>query len=112
MRADHRQRDMEPMEHRGDSPFSGPISPELVLVSSAEDARWARERLPEPGAAIVRPAEPERLVAEPERLVVETERPVEKERPAEPERLRETEPLEVLDPRSLFAAAEATAGGR
>ena len=37
-----------------ESPFSGQISPELVLVSSPEDARWAREQLPEPGPTVIR----------------------------------------------------------
>jgi hypothetical protein len=89
---------MEQMEHRGDAPFSGPISPELVLVSSPEDARRARELLPEPGAAIAR--------------LERTDPPLDPERPLDTERpLRTERPLEVLDPRSLFAAAEATAGG-
>jgi hypothetical protein len=83
----------EPPSISEHSPYDAQISPELVLVSSPEDARWAREQLPEPGAGRVqRRQEPDATGP----LQVECD----------------LDPIELHDATILFAAADAAVAAR
>lgn len=87
----------------GGGPFFDAISPELVLVSSPEDARWARDQLPEPGVTITRrPREEARLQVLDARSVITA---------VERDATRRPRP-QVLDPQSLFAVVETAATER